>query len=55
MLQTVLTSRVAVLGVGAACLLIANVQTGSVIENYYKDQVHPCLLYNMQVQQSSML
>lgn len=37
--KTVLTSRVAVLGVGAACLLIANVQTGSVIENYYKDQM----------------
>lgn len=43
-LQTVLTSRIAVLGAGAACLLVANVQTGSVIENYYKDQVHPCLL-----------
>ena len=40
MLQTVLTSRVAVLGAGAACLLAANVQSGSVIENYYKDQVH---------------
>ena len=38
-MQTVLTSRIAVLGAGAACLLIANVQTGSVIQNYYKDQV----------------
>lgn len=37
--KTVLTSRIAVLGAGAACLLIANVQTGSVIENYYKDQM----------------
>ena len=40
MLQTILTSRVAVLGAGAACLLAANVQSGSVIENYYKDQVN---------------
>lgn len=40
MLQTVLTSRVAVLGAGAACLLAANVQSGSVIEKYYKDQVN---------------
>lgn len=40
MLQTVLTSRVAVLGAGAACLFAANVQSGSVIENYYKDQVN---------------
>ena len=38
-LQTILTSRIAVLGAGAACLLVANVQTGSVIEDYYKDQV----------------
>ena len=37
-MQTILTSRVAVLGAGAACLLVANVQTGSVIEDYYKGQ-----------------
>ena len=28
------------LGAGAACLLAANVQSGSVIEKYYKDQVN---------------
>jgi len=32
------TSRVAVLGVGAAVLLAANVQTGNIVENYYKGQ-----------------
>ena len=33
-----MTSRVAVLGVGAAVLLAANVQSGNVIEDYYKGQ-----------------
>ena len=42
-IQTILTSRVAVLGTGAACLLVANVQTGSIIEDYYKGQAsRPC-------------
>lgn len=37
--KSILTSRVAVLGAGAACLLVANVQTGSVIQDYYKGQM----------------
>ena len=44
-MQTILTSRVAVLGAGAACLLVANGQTGSVIEDDYKDQAGMLLLY----------
>ena len=47
--QSILTSRVAVLGAGAACLLVANVQTGSVIQDYYKGQAGippPMLLDN---------
>lgn len=38
-LQTILTSRAAVLGVGGAGLLLANVQSGSLIEEHYKKQV----------------
>ena len=43
-MQNILTSRVAVLGAGAACLLAANVQTGSMIKDYYKGQVMLSLL-----------
>ena len=39
-LQTILTSRAAVLGVGGAGLLLANVQSGSLIEEHYKKQVY---------------
>ncbi|DBA82847.1 TPA: hypothetical protein ACH3X1_007069 [Trebouxia sp. C0004] len=36
--KAIVTSRVAVLGVGAAVLLAANVQTGNIVEDYYKGQ-----------------
>ena len=44
--QAIVTSRVAVLSVGAAVLLAANVQTGNLVEDYYKGQagIDACLL-----------
>ncbi|DBB09593.1 hypothetical protein WJX82_008458 [Trebouxia sp. C0006] len=37
--KAIVTSRVAVLGFGAAVLLAANVQTGNIVEDYYKGQM----------------
>ncbi len=44
-MQAIVTSRVAVLGFGAAVLLAANVQTGNIVEDYYKGQagIDACL------------